>query len=313
MLVPDDIQQCVVYLGLPVTAAPGMRGMKPSGTAFFVRVEADLPGASFIYLVTAKHVVEKLQGQDFAMRANKKDGGGQFFLGPANVRWWFHPTDDLVDLALIPWAPPDIVQFKTIPTSSFVTDDVLKGGKVGVGSEVLMPGLFVHLAGFKRNIPIVRIGNVAMIPDEPVPTKLGPMEGYLIEARSIGGLSGSPVFVRPDTGGPIYFLGLMHGHWDVPIEERDDMVEVNHDTDAFGKVNMGIAIVVSATKILEVLNQPELQEMRRKGIEKIKRKHPPTLDEARTEGITGEEFEDALKKASRRVEASEPDEASSET
>ncbi len=38
------------------------------------------------------------------------------------------------------------------------------------------------------------MGNIAMMPDEPVRTSIGMMESYLIEVRSIGGLSGAPRF-----------------------------------------------------------------------------------------------------------------------
>lgn len=54
-----------------------------------------------------------------------------------------------------------------------------------------------------------------MIPSELIHTdKLGDIEVYLIEARSIGGVSGSPVFVRESfpRAGKHYLLGLMHGH-----------------------------------------------------------------------------------------------------
>ena len=68
--------------------------------------------------------------------------------------------------------------------------------------------------------------NIAMIPDEPVTTSLGDIKAYLVEARSIGGLSGSPAFVR-ETGaegtGSFYLLGLMHGHWGVPAKGRSGM------------------------------------------------------------------------------------------
>jgi hypothetical protein len=50
-----------------------------------------------------------------------------------------------------------------------------------------------------------------------------------------------------------FCTGIMIGHWAVPpgstIEKE--------------KVNMGISVVVPADKILEVLNQPDLVEMRR--------------------------------------------------
>ncbi len=64
----------------------------------------------------------------------------------------------------------------------------------------------------------------------------------------------------------MYLLGLMHGHWDIPPENKNDLAV----KDSFGSVNMGIAIVVPAKKILETLNHPELVEIRRKGDEKEK-------------------------------------------
>ncbi len=43
---------------------------------------------------------------------------------------------------------------------------------------------------------------------------------------------GRPAFVCKidKTGGRFYLLGLMHGHWDIRPEEKDDIV----DMDAFG-------------------------------------------------------------------------------
>jgi hypothetical protein len=32
------------------------------------------------------------------------------------------------------------------------------------------------------------MGNIAMMPDEVIPTEFGDIEAYLVEARSIGGL-----------------------------------------------------------------------------------------------------------------------------
>ena len=74
-----------------------------------------------------------------------------------------------------------------------------------------------------------------MIPTEQIQTELGFSDVYLVEGRSIGGLSGSPVFVRRtetikvrmedgrittlNSPGPFKLLGLMQGHWD--IKESD--------------------------------------------------------------------------------------------
>ena len=86
-----------------------------------------------------------------------------------------------------------------------------------------------------RNIPIVRIGNLASLDEEKVQTEGGPIDAYLIEARSLGGLSGSPVFlnlgtvrqikrqvVGAESGAPIIFLlGLIHGHYDTQASTID--------------------------------------------------------------------------------------------
>jgi hypothetical protein len=99
------------------------------------------------------------------------------------------------------------------------------------------------------------------------------MEAYLIESRSMKGLSGSPVFVhlgvvRPsgnkDTayqrvGGIFYLLGLVVAHWQQKIADPDAIVidEISGKT-----VNVGLAVVAPATKIIEVINHPDLKASR---------------------------------------------------
>jgi hypothetical protein len=99
--------------------------------------------------------------------------------------------------------------------------------------------------------------------------RYGGVETYLAEGRSIGGLSGSPVFVRNTVHmlamtkdgtraqisalGTFHLLGLMLGHWDAPPDFSETQ----------GKsINMGISIVVPAAKILEVLFSEELIALR---------------------------------------------------
>ena len=126
------------------------------------------------------------------------------------------------------------------------------------------------------------MGNIAMMPNEPVPTKIGLIDAYLIEARSIGGLSGSPAFVRETIVGigNFHLMGLMHGHWDLPVDMVNDEASTPDEPDVSQAVNMGIAIVVPAKKIMEVLNRNELVEMRAKGDEEGRKREMPILDEA---------------------------------
>jgi hypothetical protein len=85
----------------------------------------------------------------------------------------------------------------------------------------------------------------------------------------------------------------MHGHWEVPASfSALEQVEA---------VNMGVSIIVPAKKILEVLYHPELIAMRKEHLEKEKEASYPTADSA-LKPLTKEDFEQALKKASRKIE-----------
>ena len=276
MRVPDEVRQCVVFIGLPVTIPDAQQGIRFQGTAFFVSVPSESEqGWNYVYLVTAKHVAMKLAGQTFVVRINTKNGKSAHVIGEG-TQWWYHTTDESVDVALIPFLPPEEFEYKHIPSPMFLSDEMMRDKKIGTGDEVFVTGLFAHLTGAARNLPIVRMGNIAMMPGEPVPTKeFGDIEAYLIEARSIGGVSGSPVFVFKSNR--YYLLGLMHGHWDIPPQSKNDAMRVDEDT--YGQVNMGIAIVVPAKKILEVLNQSKLVEMRRVWDERGRKEKMPTPDE----------------------------------
>ena len=284
MRVPDEVRECVVYLGLPVNLPDGRMAMKPVGTAFFAFMpDETLENWGYSYLVTAKHVAQGLDGKEFVARVNLRDGGATLIKGEG-VTWWHHPTDTAVDVALFPWAlSPQKYEFRRLATEMFLTDEIIRSQSIGPGDEVFVTGLFAHFAGSQRNIPIVRMGNIAMMPQEPVPTNMGNIDAYLIEARSIGGLSGSPAFVRATVSlgmGKFYLLGLMHGHWDIPADAIDDSAAEDQRSEVYGRVNMGIAIVIPAKKILDVLNQQGLIDMRRYYTEEERKRRQPTLDEA---------------------------------
>ena len=56
-------------------------------------------------------------------------------------------------------------------------------------------------------------------------------------------------------------LGLVHGHWDLPVSFSA--------TEQAEAVNMGVSIIVPAKKILEVLYHPELAAMRKQHYDKL--------------------------------------------
>jgi len=283
--VPDAVLKCAVF----VCSSDGAN-LKPEGTAFFVAVPIEgHPGMNATHLVTAAHVVDetKLRTMDgILVRLNLK-GGGSEGIKLLDEPWFRHPTDPLVDIAVLgPWkldtSENEVMAFPIAIAAA--TKEVIKARGIGVGDEVFFTGLFEHHAGRGRNLPIVRIGNIAMMNDEPIADKAGDLDAYLIEARSIGGLSGSPVFVRTGTtrgrGGEapivsevIHWLGVVEGHWDGRLSSADAAQEAKR-----AAVNMGIATVTPASRVLEVINQPELVEARRRYAKALVGHTAPTLD-----------------------------------
>jgi hypothetical protein len=247
-------------------------------TAFFISLPSRVhPERWFPYLVTARHVAEGLDKKEIAFLVNGKGSSGVVELTMCSDHWTYHPTDPTADVAVLPMSltegNPDIVY---VSTNDFLIPDLLEKTRIGVGDEVYFPGLFTYAPGSKLITPLLRHGNIAMLPAEQIQVASGFADAYLVEARSIGGLSGSPVFVRATyqlpaahpaldaerliaTSSRLYFFGLMHGHWD--IAERE-MNKTHFTSVGSHGVNMGISVVVPAFKILEALNHPELVAVR---------------------------------------------------
>jgi len=274
MRVPDEVKKSVVFVGTMGRDQHGQETPYYGGTGFLVSLPSrNIVGNSFIYLVTAKHVIDKAGDRPLILRVNTTDGKSTIVREEA-PGWFFHPTDTAVDVAAVPVRHIPSFDYNVMPTSAFVTDDVIHEQNIGIGDEVFITGLFPRHSGSKRNIPIVRIGNIAMMPEERIVTNLGEAEVYLIEAKSIGGLSGCPVVVNKTTPSGVWqfhLLGMMHGHWDIGLDRMDDM-----DANVLGSINMGIAIVTPAKKILEVLENPALVTYRLEVEEMVKKMDVPT-------------------------------------
>jgi hypothetical protein len=324
--IPDELLKCVGFIG-EVTHKEGTEEYGDlHATGFFVSVRSKATLGSFVYFVTAKHVAKELDGHEVYFLVNKKGSG--VMRQPAGAsEWSLHPTDGTADVAVVSVQIDARADVKSIPLKDFISKEDFSRFGFGIGDEVFTVGLFTEAPGTSRNFPLVRHGNLAMIPDEQIQTKLGYADAYLVEARSIGGLSGSPVWIRasmltvvkvgenkisPDGNapalmvGPGKLLGLMHGHWDIR-ESEINKLKIVHDNQK--GVNLGIAIVVPASKILETINQPGLEELRKQGDEMAAKQGVPGVDsvktkkqEAESQPFTKGDFESALKKASRKIE-----------
>jgi hypothetical protein len=268
MQIDDHIRKCVVFLGLKL--ADGT--FRAAGSAFIFGEPVDSGGVRNVCLVTARHVIENIKAlalTEIWVRINLKSGNAEW--RPSTVSQWYLAPERAVDLAFIDANVDADWDHLVFPTTLAASANVIGAQQIGIGEEVFIVGLFSHHFGNARNIPIVRLGNIAAMTEERVQTRLGPMDAYLIEARSIGGLSGSPVFVNPGplrstpTGvslnnsqrGP-FLLGVVHGHYDAElnIEPADPKAGLSVE-----KINMGIAIVTP----IHVLSDAHAKYVRERG------------------------------------------------
>jgi hypothetical protein len=289
------------------------------GTAFFLSIPSrTLRDLSHPYLITAKHCITKAKREkfDLYLRLNTKEG-----------KWediqlndgWTYPEDPSIDLAMMRFCPGPRYWYRALTGPMLANEEQLRGLKVGIGDDVVISGLFTKRKGREKNLPIVRFGNIAAMPSEAIPdseTGLS-FHAYLIEARSIGGLSGSPVFlyIGPDRrvpGEPIpqldqcqlFLIGVIRGHW-----KHDDMCPPpSAYIDDLTEVNYGIATVTPAIHLLPLLySEDAVKERNQLDMPELMR-DAPTSDfvakpkKKNEEAFTKDDFEAALKKSSRKVE-----------
>ena len=197
-----------------------------------------------------------------------------------------------------------------VGTDLFLTHEIIDIYRIGLGDETILVGRLIEHDGRQKNTPIVRFGNISLMADpaEPIKTKYGDLEGFLVECRSLSGFSGSPVFVmttqvyREDAAekvvkhrkrtmgyeeqesdtrnrgvmyegsmGP-WLLGIDWGHfplWGKVLEKDERIPNMTHETKYCAETNTGIACVSPAWKILDTLNVDELVKERSREDKKI--------------------------------------------
>ncbi|MDP2408951.1 MAG: hypothetical protein Q8M26_01565 [Pseudolabrys sp.] len=195
MRVNELARKCVVFLGI----LDDNGAFAPYGTGFIVMYGPE--GSLFGYLVTAKHVLDDMLSTKRQMVARVNDINGEAQVGNLDAAHWeFHPTDPKCDVAVSGFtASRDTFDFRGVMLSDgIVTPEYITEHDIGAGDQVYTTGLLVSHFGRTKNVPIVRIGNIAAMSEGSVDLgeSLGHQEVYLTESRSIGGLSGSPVFLQ---------------------------------------------------------------------------------------------------------------------
>jgi hypothetical protein len=200
----------------------------------------------------------------------------------------------------------DTHKFIFIPSSLFITREVISSLNVGLGDEVYMVGRFVHHEGVRQNSPAIRSGIIAVMADEnegidcPRAGRHHEQEAFLVEMRSISGFSGSPVIFRmplrdfemmrvqrylePEADnfvpGP-WLLGINSGCFLMydkvyEVSSTGDRIETQYEA----RSHSGFSIVIPAWRLEKLLKLPEFVEMRDridKETTRLKRNSPVDL------------------------------------
>jgi hypothetical protein len=269
--VSEDARKCVVFFG---TKSPNGK-IEHGGTGFLVvlplRSDAYVP-----YLVTARHVAEELD-VDFTIRANRADGEAEDI--PIETIRWIYPEDKTIDLAVARWILPK----KTYDQGHYLlSKKALPSHQPMCGTHIALVGLFRLRYGKTRNIPIVHSGHVAALADPaeriPVKDRFGNVVqsvAHLVEAQTLDGLSGAPVFVQeflrlewtdeadqPSevigfSGGKLF--GVYQSSWDAKPGE------ILEDDRGFGdkkvRVPVGIGLATPVEELMRLLTEhPECKK-----------------------------------------------------
>jgi hypothetical protein len=268
---------------------------------------------TFDYLISAQHllwpnrrITQKPPADPMGVRLNTKVGTSRVLSTPPQD--WIYPSDPTIDICAYRFneVMHDVhdeleVNSINLETMALGTNPLHTHEALGLclGDEVFICGAFVGRVGYRKNIPVVRIGNVAAMPDEPIDFASPKRPAFLIETRSLGGTSGSPVFLNlqehrvrrrahgfrigmtrstPDSkentntthlilpyvliGMLIFIHGGNYGH-DF-VSEADSNIHPLADAE----FNAGIAVAVPVSAIIELLNSDTAKDARMKEIEK---------------------------------------------
>lgn len=275
MRIDEQVRHCTSFLAVR-KESNGAIEFHPVGTAFFIGENVGRDRWAK-YAVTARHVIDASRPHgSLWMRCVSRDGKKKKLFEFPQDGWWSHPT---TDVSIVPLAIPlEEYNLRFIPVELFATPDWIQEHDVGIGDRVIASGLFSQYLGSTRDAPVVRFGRIALMPEEPLRIRSqGPMPSMeiaaiLAELGAWGGQSGSPVFVYFSVDRDLFagevlrtqipnprLLGLVHGHYAIPqgIFEKTEAFEHAHVP-----LNSGIAIVIPAASILELLASEQAVEHR---------------------------------------------------
>jgi hypothetical protein len=250
----------------------------PLGTGFFVRHTNEVSGREISYLVTARHVLQDVDGAwlpTINLRMNLKSPAGDVEYGFINDvpvsdaqgnLLWLHSDEAAADVAMLPLLPDtNVCEYASISSKDFLNETALQSGSVSEGDGLYFIGMMAQYYGAKRNYPLVRHGTLAMLTDEKIDTPTGPQKVFIAELESWPGNSGSPVFLERnaprnpragharDLSAPV-FLGVVVASFLNKVTVPLGGGRARRQLQAGDTANTGVTCIVPASVLAEILD-----------------------------------------------------------
>jgi hypothetical protein len=316
-MIDRQLKDCSIFLYPTVEAANA--GLGWGGSGFLLGFPGTPDAAKVhLYAVTNDHVRLTCPVIRY--------GDGEPVDGDADD-WIPHPDGD--DLAIKPLGFLPARGWAYVDAGLILTDLQVITWQIGPGDDCLMVGRFIAGDGQQRTQPVVRFGNLSALPEAVYqPLRGFDQWSFLVEMRSLSGFSGSPVFLyfvkpgvmsmlipaRPDTVigersimDKRWLLGVDWGH----LPTTEDILDKNRKPLPDGwklSVNSGMACVVPAWKLRDILQMEELVSSRKQQEDEANALVGGVMDVAEPpeDDLTQDAFLDALHRATRLPGQAEP-------
>lgn len=218
-----------------------------TGTTFVLaRPYTNAPTTGRFVMVTAKHVLEDMKGDDAVWHLRSKDAAGHWQRSPATLKirtngvpcWTAHPTADVAAM-YVPLIQGAITF--VLPTPVVAADDTFEQFEIHPGDELNCLGYPMGMESNAIGFPVLRSGKIASYP--LYPTKEHPT--FLYDFEVFGGNSGGPVFMVESNRN---FKGSTHIG---KIQFVAGLVSQQH---ICSNERLALSVVVSSPLILETVN-----------------------------------------------------------
>jgi hypothetical protein len=238
---------------------PSLRQRIVLGTGFLMAVPSETTkNSSHVYVITAAHVIENQTAVQIEVPIPQPTGG---MYPPVVIDSWRRPLPH-VDLALARLqGATDQQVVSTLDEQRILPNQVVP--HLRLADVVEYVGILTPL-----DRPMVRSGTVGAIDQQNLPVGAYDYVGHLIDCRSYGGFSGSPVFASFPMAslepthildnkpfGELYYGYLLAGMFAAHLSDSNEWAASRY----------GVGVMVRGVEIREALMSEELRQERRGG------------------------------------------------